>query len=241
MKTQTPPFLYVALDSPSQQANLKFARRLSECNAEGFGFKVNLDSVLSFHRGARTASEFIQELAQMGRPIFVDLKMWNGERTMANVIEGLGEHGVEMVNVYAHAGRKFLKKLKSMLSNQPTKLFALTVLTHYDEGYTREVYGCGFSEAVRRLAVVSVDAGVDGIIVPGTELKNLADINLPKLCPGIRPAWFPDRQANSQEQTITPKEAVALGASYVVVGSVISRAENPHEPLVRILDELRGK
>jgi len=87
------PFLFVALDDLDKKENqtLGIAGKFSGIEAN-FGFKVNLDYLLNPEKGLRTTLAPIQ---QLGRPVFTDLKMWNGTRTMASVIENLVALGVD--------------------------------------------------------------------------------------------------------------------------------------------------
>jgi orotidine-5'-phosphate decarboxylase len=84
---------------------------------------------------------------------------------------------------------------------------------------------------------MAVDSGAQGIIVPGTQLDMVKDLEVPKLCPAIRPTWYEDKKANDQEQPVTPEEAAKGGARYLVVGSPVTKSENPVQALERILQE----
>lgn len=232
-------FIYLAIDQSEQSAVLDQAENLAKnVPSSGYGFKINLDAVLNFWTSSKSPREFILELSKLGKPIFVDIKIWNGERTMSNIAAGLADLNVDIINVYPHSGRKFVKKMKESIAGSKTKLFGLTVLTHYTEEYTREIYGLSFSDTVRKLAQIDLECGVDGIILPPTELKTVRDINLLKLCPGIRPDWFIEKKTNNQEQTATPRDAILAGASHLVIGSPVFKSENPVEALKKVLNEI---
>lgn len=233
------PLVYVALDYDTQRGNIEFAEILSDVvDSDRFGFKINLDDVADFSDDALNPYSLISEIGTNGKPIFVDMKMWNGGRTMKNIVRGLSELGVNLVNMYPHAGRKFMERVLRELGNSDTKLLGLTVLSHYTDKDTRRLYGKSLSDSVRMLAEMSRDYGAHGIVVPGTQLEVVKDLDFLKLCPGIRPEWFGDKKANEQEQIITPTEAVRGGANFLVVGSPIRKSDNPVEALEKVLAEV---
>ena len=233
------PFIYVALDYDNQAKVFEGAKRLADVGSDRYGFKVNLDSVADFSPGSVGPNEFIRTMNGYAkdRPLFVDLKMWNGGRTMANIAKGCADVGVDIINTYAHAGPKFIQKVAKVLEGSKTKLFALTVLTHYTDEDAMQLYGCNLACATSRLAQMAVEGGAHGIIVPGTQLDVVQSLEVLKLVPAVRPTWYEDKKVNDQEQPVTPEEAVKGGANYLVVGSPITKSENPVQALERILQE----
>lgn len=238
------PLLFVALDLEDHRARRALARRLhAEVPGPGYGFKVNLDAACRLAPGRPALYEQLEELAELGRPLFLDLKMWNGGRTMEAIAEGLAEHPelrVEVVDVYPHAGPTFVRRVAAALEGSATKLFGLTVLTHYDDAYCRELYGKGLDATVRFLAARNLEAGCRGVILPATQLEAVAGLGCEALCPGIRPSWDRHPEANAQVQVATPAAAVKGGARYLVMGSPITKAEAPGEALQRVLWEIKG-
>lgn len=231
--------VYVALDYNSQQKNFNFAERLAgEVDSSMFGFKINLDSIAYFSHDALNPFSFVKQVMDLGKPVFVDMKMWNGGRTMENIAKGCAGLGVDIINMYPHAGAGFMERVRDSLVGSQTKLFGLTVLTHYTDEDTQKLYGRNLRDSVKMLAKISQDCGIDGIIVPGTQLNVVRNLPLLRLCPGIRPLWFEDKSTNSQEQIITPKEAVSQGANYLVIGSPIKNSNDPVKALERILKEI---
>lgn len=235
----TKPFIYVALDEDSQLKNISFATKLAEnVQSIDYGFKINLDSVANFSPEALSPFAMISAIKKLNKPIFVDMKMWNGGRTMENIAIGCSDLGVDIINIYPHAGKKFIERVKESLEGTNTKLFGLTVLTHYTDDDTRTLYCLDLRDAVKVFADMAKDFNLDGIIVPGTQLNAVKDIPLPKLCPGIRPSWFEDKKSNDQEQTVTPYDAIMNGANYIVVGSPIQKSKDPVKALEKILSEI---
>ncbi len=238
------PRLFLALDSNGQRKNLDKARELwGEVPSLGYGWKINLDTVVSFDPDAESPGLVINELKQTGsRPIFLDLKMWNGGRTMSDIAYGATQAGVAIINVYAHAGPKFVRKVKAAVERASvlsgTQVYGLTVLSHYTDDDCKRLYGRNISDSVRMLAELAIDGGVDGLILPGNQLHRVSDLEVRKLCPAIRPTWYVDTKANDQEQTSTPEEAIDGGATDLVVGSPIFKSPSPALALERLLRDL---
>ena len=185
------PLLLVALDglAVNEEETFNIADRfLMHVKGEDFGFKVNLDYVLHPEKGLR---ETIGNITNWGRPSFVDLKMWNGSRTMMSVLETLAEMGVNYTNVYALAD-DLLKRAVRVVAGSNTKVLGLTVLTHYDEAYCQKHFRRSLRDTVRHFAEVALEAGCHGIILPGTTLDVVRDLKTTKLVPGVRPVWYQD-------------------------------------------------
>jgi len=225
------PSLFVALDGLAQREReaLGVAEQLSRVSGD-FGFKVNLDYVLK--KGLIAA---LSPIWKFNRPVFVDLKMWNGTRTMASVIERLTTMGVDYLNVYALAD-DLLPKAIRITEGTKTKVFGLTVLTHFNEAYCQKHFKRSLAQTVRHFAEVALEAGCHGIILPGTALEVVADLDAIKVVPGIRPNWYKDTR---HEEEAEPRVAIQKGANILVCGSPITKNENPVEALKKILSEIQ--
>lgn len=227
------PFLFIALDDLAEKTGqtLETARKLSHADEENLGFKVNLDYLL-INADLKIALLPIQRL---GCPVFTDLKMLNGTRTMTSVIENLVALEVDYLNVYALADNLLPKAIK-ITEGTKTKVLGLTVLTHFDDGYCQKHFRRSLKETVRHFAEVAVEVGCHGIILPGTTLEVVADLDIIKVVPGVRPSWYKDTR---HEEEIEPRVAVEKGANILVCGSPIMKNNNPVESLRRILAEIQ--
>lgn len=228
--------LFVAPDdlSKKEEATLDIMAQL--CKVEGpFGFKINLDFLL--RKGISTA---IRMLQSFGRPIFTDLKMWNGTRTMADIIEQLVEAEVDYFNVYSLADEQLPKALQ-IAKGSRTRSLGVTVLTHYTEDYCRKNFGKSLLEAVDYFARLAIKRGCDGVILPGTTLETIKDLNVAKCVPGIRLPWYPEDSRH--EQSTEPKVAIQGGARILVCGGPVMKAKEkvgiePAEALEMVLAEI---
>lgn len=229
MKT---PFLYVALDYENNDNIYRAAEELAEVRSDHFGYKVNLDFLV----GQDTA-EALKPIHKLGKEVFGDMKMRNGKRTMAATARKLDAAGVNAINSYCDTRPDFLSAVREALSHGKY-LFGVTVLTHYTDKKCMEDYGRSLKEAVMYFAQIGKDAKCDGIILPGTTLDVVADMDILKVVAAIRSDWYEDKKANYQEQIVTPTEALAGGAHVLVCGSPIIKSKDRREALKRVLGEM---
>ena len=96
-------------------------------------------------------------------------------------LDVLINQGVDIINMYPHAGKKFYEKVLSELEGSKTRLFGLTILTHYTDADTQRLYGRDLRDTVRMFTEMNVEYGVHGIILPGTALDVVKDILLMKI------------------------------------------------------------
>jgi len=231
------PFLFVGLDYENNCKVAEFAEELAEVNRDDFGFKLNLDFYINCALLGDTKP--LARVGQLNKPMFADLKMWNGARTMSSVAEGLRvTHAANYFNVYALAGESFLRKVVDSVYGTDMKVLGVTVLTHYDENYCREMRGCSFRDAVRKDAETAYRAGCHGIILPGNMLEEVADLDMEKLVPAVRPEWYGKTGDNYQEQETYVRDAVRNGADLLVCSSPIRKSKDRKEALIRTLDEM---
>jgi len=231
-------FIYVALDLENQDKNFQLAKLLTNVNSPDFGFKVNLDSIAHFSKDSLSSYRFIEKLKTLNKKIFIDMKTWNGSRTMKTIANNLKELDVDIMNIYPHVGEKFATQVLESLKDSNTKLFCLSVLTHYDDQYTKWLYQKDLSDTVLMFAEFAKKVGFDGLILPSTKLELVKDFKFLKLCPGIRPEGYKNKSINNQKQINTPKDASLLGADYLVIGSPIHKAENPVLALENIVKSI---
>ncbi|MFH1049011.1 MAG: orotidine 5'-phosphate decarboxylase [Patescibacteria group bacterium] len=225
------PFLFVALDdlAGKEKETFAIAKQLSDMPGN-FGFKLNLDYLLNRTKSLET---IISKAQTLKRPIFADIKMWNGTRTMKSVFRTFVDLEVEYVNVYALAD-DLLPKAIEITEGTVTKVLGLTTLTHYDNTYCLKHFKRTLPETVLHFSEVAIEAGCHGVILPGTMLHTIKHINTIKGVPGVRPNWYED---DRHEEEVTPKEAIENGADILVVGGPIMKSAAPASALEKILSE----
>lgn len=225
--------LYVGLDEDDRQKNLELVDTLVGSDAEGqFGFKVNLDHTLMWGK------DYVEEVVASEKPVFVDLKMNNGSRTMSNVVSWLGDMGVAHTNVWAHAESNLAKTVQELsgVTDRPA-ILGVTFYTRWNEDYARKHHNMSLSELISHWSHVAVDNGADGIILPGTQLAAVSDLDTVKLNPAVR---MPGQETKSkQEQVSNPYDAIMAGSDILVVGSPIYGSPEPVTALKTFLAEIK--
>lgn len=228
------PLLFIALDYRGKDANNEIYRtveRLSSIDGP-FGYKLNLDAIERYD----PTGDLLRKVADLGRPVFVDMKMGNGSGTMASVTQDLCNRGAKIVNAWAHLG-PLLTRAAEVAEEHNSALFAVTVLTHFGDEEYRKLYGHRIDDGIVRYTKMAEEYGCHGVILPGTKLHLVSDSPLYKLVPGIRPEWYREKDTN-QEQQITPRDAAVGGADYLVCGRPILSSIDPVKALGSVLEEM---
>ncbi len=222
------PRVIVALDFASAAEALALAQRLDPKRC-----RVKVGKELFTVAGPAS----VEQLAARGFDVFLDLKYHDIPNTVASACKSAAALGVWMINVHASGGRKMMQAAREALAalSRPPKLIAVTVLTSLGAEDLRET---GQMEApqvlVERLAKLAADSGMDGVVCSAQEASLLRRACGPTFClvtPGIRLA---DAAQDDQKRIVTPQEAIADGADYLVVGRPITRAADPLAVLDRI-------
>ncbi|GAA0741208.1 hypothetical protein GCM10009075_21850 [Sphingomonas trueperi] len=168
----------------------------------------------------------VHEMAEIGVPIFLDLKFHDIPNTVAKAIQALRPLNPAILTVHAAGGRAMLEDAKAA-APEGTKVVAVTMLTSLDGN---DMTSIGLKpdphEQVMRLAELARSAGVDGIVCSGEEVKaaHAAWKDGFFVVPGVRPA---DAHVGDQKRVVTPRSAVNAGASILVIGRPITQAEDP--------------
>ena len=175
--------------------------------------------------------ELVKSLIAKGFDIFLDLKFHDIPNTVAKACKAAAEMGVWMVNVHASGGMEMMKAAKNAItgsSHPQTKLIAVTVLTSMDQAQLNDVVPeVSPAEQVKKLAQLTADSGLDGVVCSAKEAVMLRETHNDEfllVTPGIRPAGA---DVVDQKRVMTPVDAIDAGVSYLVMGRPITQAENP--------------
>lgn len=209
--------VYLALDVPQIEA----ARALAEkVQAHVGGLKLGLEFFCAHgHHG-------VHEIARVGLPIFLDLKLHDIPNTVAGAMQAIHVLEPAIVTVHASGGRAMMEDAKAA-AGSGTKVVAVTMLTSLDERDLKRTGVDGSAhDQVMRLAELAQAAGLDGIVCSGKEVANVRKQWKDGffVVPGLR---LPGGSAGDQKRVVTPRQARDDGASVLVVGRPISRAEDP--------------
>jgi orotidine-5'-phosphate decarboxylase len=220
--------IYVAIDTPDLDRAMTIAQSVRR---HAGGIKLGLEF---FCHNGRAG---VLELAELGLPVFLDLKLHDIPNTVAKAVQSLSPITPAILTVHAAGGRAMMEDAKAA-APMGTKVVAVTMLTSLDE---RDLAATGVNgnshDHVERLAVLAKEAGLDGIVCSGNEVaaarKTWRDGFF--VVPGIRPA---DSAVGDQKRVMTARKAMDAGASILVIGRPVTQADNPDEALRAIAGTL---
>lgn len=184
---------------------------------------------------------FVTTLVTRGFDVFLDLKFHDIPRTVARTCARAADLGVWMLNVHALGGPRMLSAARAAMGHAATRprLLAVTLLTSHGDTDLRAIgLGDDSDASVSRLAQLAAEAGLDGVVCSGREAQLLRRAHGPKfmlVTPGIRSASV---VGDDQMRTLTPAEAVAAGADYLVIGRPITAAADPLVALDAVVQQL---
>jgi orotidine-5'-phosphate decarboxylase len=203
------------------------------------------DSALTYKVGMQlyTAEgpSIVRELVASGRRVFLDLKYHDIPNTVGAAVREAAQLGVSMLTVHASGAGKMLRAAVEAGKSAPgMMILAVTVLTSMDENDLDKIGIHGsMTDEVLRLAALAIADGCHGVIASAREAPTLRaklghDFAL--VTPGVRPAGSGH---GDQVRVVTPAEAIAAGASHIVVGRPITAAEDPGAQARAILEQMR--
>jgi len=219
--------LIVALDVP--------AVRDAEAMVERLGDSVSFYKVgyqLAFAGGLAFASALARH-----KRVFLDMKLHDIENSVAKGVESVANVGVEFLTVHAYP--QTMKAAVAARQGSKLKVLAVTVLTSYDDiDLAESGYSMSVDALVARRAQQAHDLGVDGLVCSPEEASPLRLVVGPDMVfvtPGIRPAGT---ARGDQKRVMTPGQAIASGADYLVVGRPITGAADPKAAADAVVAEI---
>ncbi len=188
----------------------------------------------------------VARITDEGMPLFLDLKFHDIPNTVAGAVRSAVAMAPIILNVHAGGGKAMMAAAANAAKEEAEKqgvprplVLGVTVLTSLDETDLADTGVSGTAEdQVLRLARLAGAAGLDGVVCSGAEIEPLRAALGPGfklLVPGIRPDWA---AAGDQKRILTPSDAVARGADFLVIGRPITGADDPVAAAEKIGDEL---
>ncbi|MBR9727232.1 orotidine-5'-phosphate decarboxylase [Shewanella intestini] len=188
--------------------------------------------------------EFVKQIHQRGFDLFLDLKFHDIPNTVAKAVAAAAQLGVWMTNVHASGGLAMMQAAKNALvpyGDKAPLLIAVTVLTSMsDEDLALLGIDAPAHEHVMRLAKLTKQAGLDGVVCSAQEaehLKSHLGQEFQLVTPGIRPEGS---DAGDQHRVMTPQKAIAAGSDFLVIGRPITKASDPLAALTAIYHSLQS-
>jgi len=186
---------------------------------------------------AAAGTDYVRCLADRGKRVFLDMKYYDIGETVRRAVAVVAKSGAEFLTI--HAVPQVMRAALDGRGDAPMKLLAVTVLTSLDDSDVREMgHEQTVAELVGRRVRQAMDLGIEGIVGSPLEAKAIRAAAGPEailVTPGVR-----SRTAGKgdQKRVATPAEAVRDGASYIVIGRQVTRAEDPAAALAEIHAEL---
>lgn len=230
--------IIVALDIASMDKALALAREVAPFVG---AFKVGKELFVT------AGPEFVRQLRATGASVFLDLKFHDIPNTVAKAVAAATRLDVQMLTIHTSGGSEMMRAAEISAQDTARELgrpaplvLGVTVLTSMDAAALGELGGeTDVAAQVERLARLAAASGLRGLVCSPLELPALRKFLPPAMqlvTPGIRTGA---EKADDQKRTLAPGEAMAAGASWLVVGRPIYAAENPAKAAASIWDSLR--
>ena len=194
-------------------------------------------------------AKVVNMVNERGGKVFLDLKFHDIPNTVARAAEIATKSGVYIFNVHTSGGYEMMKaaaeatkKTSLALGINKPLILGVTLLTSINQEILEKEIGIKkrLEEQVVHLAKLAKAAGLDGVVASPREIREIRKAcgeNFVILTPGIRPAG---KSSDDQKRIMTPREAIKLGADFLVIGRPIRNAFNPVEAAKEILKEMEG-
>jgi orotidine-5'-phosphate decarboxylase len=229
--------IIVPLDVPDEDSATFLINKLEQVTF----FKVGLELFTS------TGPKILDLLKSRQKRIFLDLKFHDIPNTVAGACRSATRYGVDLLTIHATCGTDALKAASEAIQEEaakvnikPPKLIAITLLTSissrqlaFDLKIPLEL-----PEYALAMALMAQETGLDGAVCSPQEVAQLRQTckdNFLLVCPGVRPTWA---DKGDQKRSLTPAQAIASGADYLVIGRPITAAADPELAWQRICEEL---
>jgi orotidine-5'-phosphate decarboxylase len=218
--------LVVAVDLSSRDDILRLVDELR--GAVGV-FKIGLQAFVG------NGPSIVREIVAGGEKVFLDLKIHDIPNTAQHAVAAADDLGASIVTVHAAGGSAML----AACANTRALVLGVTILTSLDDEEVARIgfTGSAMSSAVR-LARLAKESGLRGVVASPLEIAPIREAcgsDFVILTPGIRPSGS---DAADQRRTMTPRQAIAAGADYLVVGRPITNAKGRREAALRVIDEM---
>ncbi len=233
--------IIVALDVDTREQALKLAGELHDLVG---AFKIGMQLFNS------EGPDIVRDINALGGKVFVDLKLHDIPNTVAQAGKVLTRLDAMMFNVHAAGGRQMMEAMAEGVKQEAAKtgrkvpiVLAVTVLTSISETQLEKellVSGMPIREVVQKWALMAKESGMNGVVCSPQEIIAVREVCGPDfliVTPGIRPRWS---EKNDQVRVTTPKDALDMGADYMVIGRPICQAESPRDAAHKIIEELEG-
>ncbi|MBD2179157.1 orotidine-5'-phosphate decarboxylase [Pseudanabaena sp. FACHB-1998] len=211
--------IIVALDLPSAAEAIALCDRLPQVNF----WKVGLELFIA------DGNTILQELKARHKKVFLDLKLHDIPNTVASACRVATKYGADFLTIHASGGKAMMQAAQGEVLGSSTQLLAVSLLTSIsaNELASDLKVSLEVSDYVSQLVLLAQESGLTGAVCSPHEVANLRSLLGKDFCfvtPGVRPAGS---ALGDQSRVMTPQEAIAAGANYLVIGRPINAAPDP--------------
>jgi orotidine-5'-phosphate decarboxylase len=229
--------IIAALDVPTMEQALQLAKQIAP--AVG-AFKIGSELFTA------AGPDIVRSVRDTGAAVFLDLKFHDIPNTVARAVASAVRLDVRMLTIHTSGGLEMIRaaeesaqKTAQQSGRDAPLVLGVTVLTSHDANTLGEIGNePNVGKQVERLANLAVKAGLRGLVCSPLEitmLRQMLPAHFQLVTPGIRTGA---EKADDQKRTLTPREAMTAGASWLVIGRPIYAAENPRTAAEKILESL---
>jgi len=227
--------ILLVLDVSTREEAMKLVRPLYEHVGM---FKVGIQLFTA------EGPSLVREIVELGGKVFLDLKFHDIPNTVSHGVLEAAKLGVSLVTIHAAGGRVMMqtvaKELQDRFGDRKPTVVAVTVLTSLNDAGLAEVgVARPMTQQVVAMAKLAEECGIDGVVCSPQEIqlvRRAAGPNFKIVTPGIR---MPGQAANDQQRLATPREALAAGADYIVVGRAVTAADDPRSALDMLVESTK--
>ena len=225
--------LIIALDFAARARALAMVDRLG---AAADFYKVGLELY------TRSGPGVVRELSRRKKRVFLDLKLHDIPNTVTGAVRAAADLGVELLTIHIAGGCKMMEAA-ALASEDRVELLGVTLLTSLSSSDVEDIWGHPISslrEQVVRLATLSQESGLDGVVASPQEaqaLRRRLGKEFLVVTPGIR---LPGVDVNDQARVATPAQAARVGASHLVIGRAVTAAADPAAALEKVRRSLES-
>lgn len=229
--------IIAALDVPTADQALQLAKQIAPVVG---AFKIGSELFTV------AGPDIVKKIRATGASVFLDLKFHDIPNTVSKAVTSAVQLDVQMLTVHTSGGFDMLRAAEEAaeevawkLGRIPPLVLGVTVLTSLNTAALREIgLDVNVEYQVRRLAAVAMKAGLRGLVcspLEVTALRKVLPASTQLVTPGVRTG---SEKADDQKRTLTPREAIQAGASWLVIGRPIYAAESPRAAAEKILESL---
>ncbi len=211
--------IIVALDFPSVKEAIDLCDRLPQVCF----WKVGLELFIT------DGSTILRELKDRNKKIFLDLKLHDIPNTVASACRVATKYGADFLTIHASGGKAMMQAAQAEVQGSATQLLAVSLLTSISASELANdlKVQMELTEYISQMVLLAQECGLSGAVCSPHEVTNLRSLLGDRFCfvtPGIRPS---SAAIGDQSRVMTPKQAIAMGANYLVIGRPITAAIDP--------------